>query len=354
MKIRACERSAAASGVSNLADGASKESETRTDSGSERGTSAGYLWTVLCLPLLVLFLAFPLARTNWFLHHNGYPPLRSVGYGDRLKQANCDVVIFGDSTALVGLEPSVVERATGLTACNIAEGMPLLIVNGFTPLDHYLRQNRPPRYLVFMFLPRDFHGIQEWGEPVEGIGYLLRYDLTSQSILKLMLHSSKSFEFAQWAWRAVVTDLVQSAELSLSVTPKRSDTKEDPEDERIRRKGAYNPYHKAPGNACMGPKEAPLPAQAGWIEETRRRYGVNGTTVIFNSAPVPECDPFRDFNERNIRGLHDNTFQALPASMFSDWMHVGLTGSALISEQLGEQIAALEQVAGRGRSQPAE
>jgi hypothetical protein len=96
----------------------------------------------------------------------------------------------------------------------------------------------------------------------------------------------------------------------------------------------------------MGPKDPPLPAQAKWIEEARRQYGVNGTTVIFNAAPVPECDPFRDSSKRDIQGLHDNPFQVLPVSMFSDWMHVGPAGSALISERLGEQIVALERRSG--------
>jgi len=308
-----------------------------------------YVGIVSVLPLLGLFLTFPLARTQWFLHHNNNPSFRAVGYGAQLRHADCEIVVFGDSTAIVGVDPQIVQRATGMKACNVSEIYPVILTAGFEPLDRYLGQNRTPRYLVVMLHARHFIESKAWNiepEVLEGIEYLLRFDVR-HSVAASRSHARYFLGFAQWAIRAVVEDAGHRAWEALTRyagNPPLPEP-EDPLGERQRRNGVLTVYHRPPETRCgEGNKTEPPVGDPAWIAGLRRKYSTNGTTVLVNVSPIADCEELAGAYERAVEGLHDNRLERLPVGMFNDQeLHLTQEGAARVSGELAEQILAIER-----------
>ena len=76
----------------------------------------------------------------------------------------------------------------------------------------------------------------------------------------------------------------------------------------------------------------------------RKDYGVNGTQVIVDIMPVPACDTLIDTYRKLSEGLHDNAFEVVPISFFSEGdVHPSEKGGAYISTEIAYQILALEK-----------
>ncbi|GAA3762259.1 hypothetical protein [Terriglobus aquaticus] len=112
------------------------------------------LW-VLAVPLAVYLLTFPLVMMpgSGFsrLGVSKFGPVLDYGYN--VRHADADVVIFGDSSAFIGIDPRVVNATLGTKALVIPNTIGSLPVLGDIPLQRYLSHNRPPRLLVLYFAP---------------------------------------------------------------------------------------------------------------------------------------------------------------------------------------------------------
>jgi len=68
---------------------------------------------------------------------------------------NRDILIFGDSTAGVGISPKRLYENTGLTCANLATRAGTTVAANYFLFQNYLKNNNPPEYIVLM---RMFHG----------------------------------------------------------------------------------------------------------------------------------------------------------------------------------------------------
>src|SRR5579859_3101721 len=108
-------------------------------------TSLRYCVTLLLLPLLAIPAFIALGRSNFFLHHGASVWVRSNDAVFEMANRDCDVLIFGDSTAMTGINPDVVESNTGFKTCNIAVTNAVLAVTDNLTLNHYLAHNAKPK-----------------------------------------------------------------------------------------------------------------------------------------------------------------------------------------------------------------
>jgi hypothetical protein len=77
----------------------------------------------------------------------------------------------------------------------------------------------------------------------------------------------------------------------------------------------------------------------------RRKYGVNGTQVIVNVAPVADCDDMKDVYENVLQGVHDNQLEVLPIGMFNNQdVHFTPQGAEHVSTGVANQILALQRM----------
>jgi hypothetical protein len=303
-----------------------------------------YIVLLLCVPVVFLLATLYMAGTTWFFYHDSYFALRNVGYGLTLHHADCEVVLTGDSSALTGLDPATVTRVTGMSACNVAEGGTVTVVAGSYPLDAYLAQNAAPKYIVFMNTPSLYTPAASWHDYssyYEGMVYLLRYEPRKIVYHALLHHPSETYHFVSWAAHAAMT----GAEDSI-VHPHQYDGYEDPALRRQRHKGLFT-YYAEPETQCFRngwDKDLHLTADPKWPDAMRKKYGVHGTRVIVNVAPVADCDDMKDAYEHLLQGMHANPLEVLPIGMFNNQdVHFTPEGAAHISAEVGEQILAEER-----------
>lgn len=162
-----------------------------------------YCWLVVLLPLLAIPAFILLGKSDFFLHHGASIWVQANDSTFNMRHRDdCDVLIYGDSTAMTGINPAVVERETGLRTCNIAVTNAVLAVTGNLTLDRYLVQNEKPKLLIVQLSPDDFQ--QEnlvWAHTIyaEGLLELLRHGAPDESRHVLLTHPHESVSFAGYA-----------------------------------------------------------------------------------------------------------------------------------------------------------
>ena len=302
-----------------------------------------YVVLTLAIPVLLLAAAFATANTNWFFYHDNYFLLRNIGYSLTLHHADCQVVLTGDSSALTGLDPLTITRLTGLSACNVAEGGTITVVAGSYPLDTYLQQNARPKYIVFMFTPSLFrpnHSWHDYSSYYEGIVYLLRFERNENTYLQLLKHPRETLSFTLWAAHGIVADAIERMS-----DPHKYDGVEDPAARRQRHNGLFTLY-SGPETNCFRngwDKSLPVVTDPEWVEGLRRKYGVDGTHVFVNVAPVADCDDMKDVYVRTLKRVYDNQLEVLPIGLFNNQdVHFTPEGAERVSSGVVKQILADE------------
>lgn len=112
---------------------------------------ARYLFLIFLVPLLFYPLPFFLATSasyeQWSTSQWG--PMLEYAYDTAPK--NADVVIFGDSSAFIGIDPKLLNATLGVRSLVLPDTIGSIPVTGDAPLRTYLAHNRPPRLLVLYF-----------------------------------------------------------------------------------------------------------------------------------------------------------------------------------------------------------
>ena len=292
------------------------------------------------------FLVLAVASTPWFLTHDGYPGMFQAGYSLRLQHQDCDVLIYGDSAALTGLDPAIVQKISGLKTCNISEAGGITeVVGSFFPLDAYLKNNKRPRFLLSMYTPRsnvDPYTIQPFAfyHP-EGVLYGLQYDRSLEFYRGLLLRPVWLVNFTVWAGQSILDDWLAHHEPG----PHPPDV--DTRAQRASQNGRWT-YPLPPETACVRTGSYIDPSlfgrYAASTDTMRKRYGTDGTRVVVDISPMANCDRLQDVYRRQSEGLHDNAFEVVPVSYFNQGdIHFSAEGATYISTKIGNQILALER-----------
>jgi hypothetical protein len=294
-----------------------------------RARLLAYLAPIALMPLLILIVAVLVVPTDWFLDRSDNLFLDTLGYGAALRNADCDIAVYGDSTAILGIDPMLVRKLTGLSACNIAEVAGVNVVNGTMPLDQFLAHNRRPQFIVFLFAPENFNRESERHNPdvstFEGVTYRFRQPDKLAGFLSMMRHPEDVFSWAEHGVRQSIFDL--------KAKPFPPDTKYY----RFRTLG-QEPFRNPPLTSCNYGHHNPLPDRA-WINELRTKYGQMGTTVLVDATLLPVCDPDLSFFQQALAGVIDNRYDPLPANYYyAGGRHVYPVGAVAISTMVANQV----------------
>jgi hypothetical protein len=301
-----------------------------------------YAVLFICVQLGALVGCFVIAANPWFLDHDDYPSLKpSIGYSQRARGAACEVVLYGDSTALTGLDPAVIQERTGMKTCNVSEIRPVHSVIGrFYPLDVYLAHNPRPKFIFSSWGAYDFRRVTQPTAVsfyVEGFEYAMLYHRRPFFWNAVLRHPSWACQFAIWVGNSLISDALvrlrgeHQAKWAANGTPR---------DERA---GFYQ-YTTPPETHC--PTHINLAmnrekARAA-IQTFKDRYSTGGTQVIFNVSPAAVCvsNPVEVTNM--MAGLADNPLQLWPIHLFNYGpIHFTPQGSTLYSNEAADQILAM-------------
>ncbi len=287
---------------------------------------------VLCIfPFALIAFTLWWVTTDSYLRHIPFPYISNTGYGSKLQHADCDVVIDGDSTALIGVLPRIIHQRTGLKTCNIAEVAGIKLVNGNIVLEDYLAHNRRPRFLVFLFAPENLTPPSTWISVGEFEGWFYRVRFHRDRVFwRNMLHNpDDTFANVELAFRN-----------GLEWLPKH------PLPPDLANERALNDGHVTePGASlarCAGDTII-RPPDASWLQHLRSTYGVDGTRVLIDVTPMPPCDEGLAFYRARLHGLVDNSVDTLPIDNYeaSGRLHTNSVGTAALSQRIADQIAAL-------------
>jgi hypothetical protein len=309
-----------------------------------RRTPGAYLCIFFAVPIVLIVATLLVASTTWFFYHDNYWGLRNVGYSLTLHHADCQVLLSGDSSALTGLDPETITRETGLSACNIAEGVTVTTVVGLYPIDEYLRNNKPPKYIVFMHSPLSYGPYRGWNKAssfFEGMVYLVHFERGPELYKTLFTHMSYVLQFVNLA----ITNAAMDA-YTMHQDPHKYDKLEDPITRR-RNHGGMLTYYDPPETHCLrtdAMMSDPIQPIPEWFQQVRKKYSVNGTRVFMNVAPFADCEPQRERYRAALNGLHDNDFTILPISFYNNEdVHFTPEGARVISQSVAQQILADER-----------
>lgn len=290
---------------------------------------ARYCITIALVPVIAVVCSVLIARSSWYLRHQRNSYLAISDYPFSLINRNCDVIIYGDSSALTGASPLVIEAATGLRTCNIAQPNTTLAIAGTFALDSYLQNNSRPKFLIFQFTAPDFSPMNSNGRLYEeGALQLIRHKLDLQTFQLFAMHPMQALEFSEFILRTALLDkdwaggTYERAWAEVSATHGRFTAP------------------SAPLAHCLGDLEERAP-DAQWIHDLRSKYSVGGTRVLVYVAPHPECDNSYDFYAAKIAPLADNRLQRFSIGLFNEKNHFTREGANLNSAHIAENIARM-------------
>jgi hypothetical protein len=287
-----------------------------------------YVLTLVLLPILLLVSSIPIVRSDAFPIESGDPFVMYSDYPFSLKHVDCEVVIFGDSTASTGIDPTVVEKVTGLKSCSIAESQSIFEIIGPYALDTYLRNNAPPKFIVMQFSPEVLSRSKEIFWP-EGLTLLFRKMPLTAALPIVAKHPVEFYNFAIWAIKAKVRALHETPAgfTGMNVI--------------FQAKRGLITLPKPPETNCGTHESRALPSRS-WVRRMRDTYSSDVTRVVIDVAPVPECTQGVQRMATGFEKITDNTLPIFPIDQFCDLdRHLTLSGAETASAQIGAQILHL-------------
>jgi len=227
-----------------------------------------------------------------------------------LRNQSCDILVDGDSTANVGIDPTVLAARTGLTACNIATSRPIVDQLGTLPLDAFLQHNPPPKLIVLQYGPEVFYrAASGWQHNGPYVSFLmLTRNFPPQTALRTMLrHPAENTQFVLYI-------------LQHQLLPNHPE-RQLPQFHRALDHAAVSngqlDLNLPAQTACLAPP-LPLygPVDTAWIAQLRQKYQARGIAILIRAAPIPACDPQLARFQRDLTPVVDGPVEALPISSF--------------------------------------
>jgi len=287
-----------------------------------------YALLMLIIPALFLSSSIPIVRSKSFPAESGDPFLLNPDYAFSLKHVDCEVVIYGDSTALTGLDPTVVSRATGFKTCNIAQARSIVGILGMLALDTYLRNNVPPKYIVMQFAPETLSGSKSNFFWPEGLTLLLRKKSLFEALPTFIRHPVEAYHFSIWAIKARVASFIKPP-IDFAST-----------EAIFRSRGGLLILPKFAETHCLNDIAYVQPT-VDWVHSLKEQYSRNGTRVVINVSPLPTCSPIAALVAAGTRNVTDNSLSLYPIGLFCDLdRHLTIEGAERASLELAEQLLA--------------
>jgi len=288
-----------------------------------------YCLAMALVPVIAVVASFFIARSFSYIRHQRNSYLAISDYPFTLQNTNCEVVIYGDSSALTGLSPQAIQAATALRTCNIAQPNTALAITGTFALDFYLRNNARPKFLIVQFAAPDFSPLNPKDRLYEeGALQLVRHKLDPQTFGLFARHPIQALAFSQFILRTALFE---------------KDWTEGTYDRSWAEIQATQGLFTAPRAAlthCLGDLEEKTPDPL-WIQGLRKKYSVGGSRVLVYVAPQPECDNSYDYYAARIAPLADNRLQRFSIGMFNEKNHFTREGAELNSAHVAADIARM-------------
>jgi hypothetical protein len=298
-----------------------------------------YLAVLLLLPLLALLLTFPLAASQGFLRISRRPLWHAAQYRFILPpQQNCDVVIAGDSSGMIGVDPHTLEARTGWKTCNIALPYIGTALAGTRVLDAYLTHNQPPRFIVFHLSDNHLHApaLDEDNGIIDGWLMVDEHFPLSEKLHIFARHPLHTLRFVTAVWKQFL-----STKPILRPDWTRGTYRADMERQSAER-GWMAQQGTSPDVVCAW--QAPEPhTDRSYIGSLTAQYTRGATRAVIWANPARDCDNQIAQYRENARGLGLRPAPVYSPSLFVDAYHLNTEGAARNATELASYLESLPQ-----------
>ncbi len=301
---------------------------------------------VLAIPVVSCVLSFFLVHSQAFQRYADPLWVRASDQIYTARSVDCEIIIFGDSTAITGIDPKVIEVATHLRTCNLAQTKGVLAVLGTSGLDMYLRHNPRPKILLIQFAGADFYHAESWRDTaayMEGVVPMLRFYPRRQLVNALVHHPEIYMGMMHFAYLTGPMNLLRNR-LRRQVPPHSAKVPID----------VHLVLPQPAFKSCKGVEDIdPMfhAPDASFIRELREHYGALADDLVLDAAPDSVCDARLQFLENALQGLN-NRERPYPAQLFNEgYEHYTAQGAARLSAAIARQ---LEPLAAAAQQKPAQ
>jgi hypothetical protein len=308
--------------------------ETKGPNVSVTGTSSKLLfWIIVGIPVSLLLLAFPAINSPFFKRH-GDPATVSAQTGlFEITNRKCDILMYGDSTAEVGLDPVIIEQVTHLSACNIATGGPTLTVLGLDPFNQYLARNPRPRYLVIQFVSGYLHRITPGHADLDhfdGVIESIRFHGWIKTLPVMLRFPDYFIGLLNYTYKSGVTEIAMQL---LGKRPHRNSLRPD----------SYFVFQRPALTDCPIYNGSMVLPDRAWITYLRQHYSSYAEHILVDVSPTSPCNHLYPAWKAAIAGTTDNELELYPNSLFVDGTyHTSREGAIRRSNELAQQILQAE------------
>jgi len=291
------------------------------------------IFTVLLIPLFACLFSFVLVDTHYFRKHADPLWVQASSQIFEARNVSCDVVVYGDSTAITGVDSSLVQASTGLRTCNIAQTKASLVVSGTSALDVFLNHNPKPRVLVLQFGSPDFYHSGSWNDTtayMEGVVNLLRYYPHRKLLRALWNHPEIAFGMMHYAYVTGPLNWFRNKRRGIS----RQSTPLDVH--LVRPTPAYTTCDQVVDIDPIFHRP-----DASFIQELRAHYARMADHVLIDVSPTSECDSRFKYLQNALSGI-DNSIERYPVALFNEgYSHFTEEGARRWSRELTNQLISV-------------
>ena len=269
---------------------------------------ARYLLILLLIPAVFYPFPFLIATSASYEHWatTQYGPMLEYAYD---AQPQADVVIFGDSTAFIGVDPRILREKFGVRSVVLPDTVGSLPVTGDLPLRTYLAHNRPPRLLVLYFSAwnLDFAQIAKF-RLFEGEEMLLRHGSRGEILAFTLHHPTELLAFPFRLYSTFGPKMITAALHHVNREKNTADAL-----------GHANFSGSFPSlePSCLLPAEFLSKTGDESVRALAGRYTTPETQVMVYIAPVPACRNSAAVTGRNFAVVGAEPPQTLPAQDFA-------------------------------------
>jgi hypothetical protein len=292
-----------------------------------------YLAILLICSLGLAFFAYPLARSDYYERISRRMFWHAMDYHMQMAGQRCDVVVFGDSTGLTGIDPDVLRQQTGLRACVLSVPYMALTTTGTLVLDHFLARSPAPRVIVFANDARHLHAPRFDEEDGVIDGWLLvdRIRPPLEAAKFFLRHPRYSVIFMESVWQQVFT--LGSGGVDLTQRTYRQDM------ETLRAHSGFFPLLRleSPEQVCELKMDPPVD-DSEYLPSLRARYENATTKVVLYVSPVRACDANVSAYQAAATRLHLQPPAVYNPTEFADPWHLSQAAAARNSIEVAREI----------------
>ena len=297
-----------------------------------------YLALVLLLPLLAFVLTFPLAASQGFLRISP----RSLWHAAHYRfvqpvQQECDVVIAGDSSGMIGVDPHALEARTRWKTCNLALPYVNTGLAGTRVLDAYLANNRPPRFIVFHLSDNHLHRpiLNEDNGIVDAWLMVDEHFPLGEKLRIFAAHPLDTLRFVTAVWREFLVNQ-RSRRPDWSGNLYRHDMAE-----QSAQRGWIAEAGTTPDLVC-GWQTPELSIEPSYLDWLRATYTRDGTRAVIWANPARDCDARISQYQENAKTLGLPPTAVYDRSLFFDAFHLNTHGAARNATELANYLLSLQ------------